>query len=47
VPKAELTFILLSNSDGANPHLDLGAGDVLKSPFARLFLAHCTPSGGD
>lgn len=32
------TLILLANSDGASAPFHLGAGDVLKSPFALAFL---------
>jgi len=38
VPAKELTFILLANSDGASAPFRLGAGDVLRSPFAGAFL---------
>ncbi len=38
VPAADATMILLANSDGASDTFDLGEGDVLGSPFARLFL---------
>ena len=34
----ESTLILLANSDGASAPFHLGAGDVLKSPFAPAFL---------
>ena len=35
----EATLILLANSDGASAAFHLGAGDVMKSPFAAAFLA--------
>jgi len=38
VPEEEVTLILLANSDGASAPFQLGAGDVLKSPFAVMFL---------
>ena len=38
VPDEELTFILLANSDGASAPFRLGAGNVLRSPFAATFL---------
>jgi CubicO group peptidase (beta-lactamase class C family) len=38
VPEEELTLLLLANSDGASAPFDLGAGDVLKSPFAVAFI---------
>ncbi len=38
VPEQNLTFILLANSDGASSPFNLGAGDVLNSPFASRFL---------
>jgi hypothetical protein len=38
VPEEELTLILLANSDGASAPFNLGAGDVLKSPFAVTFI---------
>jgi hypothetical protein len=38
VPDKEVTLILLANSDGASAPFDLGAGDVLTSPFAVAFL---------
>ena len=34
----DATLILLANSDGASARLGLGAGDVLKSPFASAFI---------
>jgi hypothetical protein len=38
LPRRAMTLILLANSDGlANP-LPLAAGDVLVSPFAKLFV---------
>jgi CubicO group peptidase (beta-lactamase class C family) len=38
VPEKGGTLILLANSDGASAPFDLGAGDVLRSPFAVAFL---------
>lgn len=38
VPDEMITFILLANSDGASSRFNLGAGDVLRSPFAVAFL---------
>jgi CubicO group peptidase (beta-lactamase class C family) len=38
VPEQELTLILLANSDGASAPFNLGAGDVLTSPFAVMFI---------
>ena len=38
VPEKEVTLILLANSDGASAPFNLGAGDVLRSPFAVAFL---------
>jgi len=38
VPEEEVTLILLANSDGASAPFRLGAGDVLRSPFAIAFL---------
>ena len=38
VPEGELTLILLANSDGASADFRLGAGNVLRSPFAVAFL---------
>jgi CubicO group peptidase (beta-lactamase class C family) len=35
----DATLILLANSDGASAHFGLGAGDVMKSPFASAFMA--------
>ena len=46
VPVADATMILLTNSDGASDTFDLGEGDVLGSPFARLFL-HWVTNGGE
>jgi len=46
VPAKELTFILLANSDGASAPFSLGAGNVLSSPFAVLFLNLFTDIGG-
>ncbi len=45
VPVADATMILLANSDGASDTFDLGEGDVLGSPFARLFLHWVTNDG--
>ena len=38
MPEEELTLLLLANSDGASAPFDLGAGNVLKSPFAVAFI---------
>ena len=38
VPAKEVTLILLANSDGASAPFRLGAGNVLRSPFAVAFL---------
>jgi CubicO group peptidase (beta-lactamase class C family) len=39
IPDRELTLVILANSDGLSRGLHLGDhGDVLRSPFARLFL---------
>ncbi|NNL75316.1 MAG: beta-lactamase family protein [Desulfobacterales bacterium] len=38
IPEKELTMILLANSDGASRGFNLGNGNVLNSPFARLFV---------
>jgi CubicO group peptidase (beta-lactamase class C family) len=38
----ELTLFLLANSDGASAPFDLGAGNVLKSPFAVTFINQFT-----
>lgn len=38
VPDEEVTLILLANSDGASAPFRLGAGNVLRSPFAVAFL---------
>ena len=38
VPEKELTLLLLANSDGASAPFNLGAGDVLTSPFAVTFI---------
>ena len=38
VPEKELTLILLANSDGASAPFGLGAGNVLRSSFAAVFL---------
>jgi len=34
----DATLILLANSDGASASFDLGAGDVMSSPFASAFI---------
>ena len=39
VPAANTTMILLANSDGASRGFGLGIGNVLQSPFARLFIS--------
>lgn len=36
----DATLILLANSDGASAPFGLGAGDVMKSPFASAFMAY-------
>ena len=38
VPERHLTLILLANSGGLGEAFPLGAGDVMVSPFARVFL---------
>jgi CubicO group peptidase (beta-lactamase class C family) len=39
IPEQQLTFVILANSDGLSNRFQLGDyGDVLRSPFARLFL---------
>lgn len=38
VPEKELTLIVLANSDGVSAPFGLGAGNVLRSPFAAVFL---------
>jgi CubicO group peptidase (beta-lactamase class C family) len=39
IPERQLTFVVLANSDALSQGLQLGDyGDVLRSPFARLFL---------
>ncbi len=38
-PERGLTLILLANSDGLARPFDLSAGDIMVSPFARLFLS--------
>ena len=38
VPERGLTFVLLANSDGLSRNTQLGAGNLLSSPVARLFL---------
>lgn len=35
----DATLILLANSEGASAPFDLGAGDVMRSPFASAFIA--------
>ena len=42
VPEDEVTLILLANSDGASAPFRLGAGNVLRSPFAVAFLNRFT-----
>jgi CubicO group peptidase (beta-lactamase class C family) len=39
VPQKDVTLILLANSDGASAPFRLGAGNVLRSPFAVVFLS--------
>jgi CubicO group peptidase (beta-lactamase class C family) len=39
VPQRQVTFVVLANSDGLSRPFALGGGDVLRSPFAREFLA--------
>lgn len=38
IPDRELTFVVLANSEGLSRGLQLDAGDLLRSPFAKLFL---------
>jgi CubicO group peptidase (beta-lactamase class C family) len=45
IPDRQLTMILLANSDGASRNFNLGKGDVLDSPFARLFIESFTDIG--
>ena len=42
IPEERLTFIMLANSDGASAPFRLGAGNVLESPFAVIFLNRFT-----
>jgi len=42
VPEEQKTLILLTNSGGASAEFNLGAGDVLNSPFATAFMHHLT-----
>jgi CubicO group peptidase (beta-lactamase class C family) len=42
LPECQLTMILLANSDGASKNFNLGKGDMLNSPFARLFIESFT-----
>ncbi len=42
VPQEDVTLILLANSDGASADFRLGAGNVLRSPFAVAFLSLVT-----
>ena len=37
-PRRGLTLILLANSQGLTRSLNLSAGDISVSPFARVFL---------
>jgi CubicO group peptidase (beta-lactamase class C family) len=39
LPRRQVTLVLLANSDGLAAGYGLAAGDVTKSPFARLFLS--------
>jgi CubicO group peptidase (beta-lactamase class C family) len=39
LPRRQVTLILLANSDGLSAGYSLSAGDVTRSPFARLFLS--------
>jgi CubicO group peptidase (beta-lactamase class C family) len=43
LPTRSLTMILLANSDGLVKPFALGSGDVLTSPFARVFLGLLGP----
>ena len=38
VPEKNVSFILFANSEGASADFHLGRGDVLRSPFAAVFL---------
>jgi len=42
LPQEDLTLILLANSDRASAGLDLGSGNVLRSPFATAFINRFT-----
>ena len=42
VPEEEVTLILLANSDDASASFNLGAGNVLTSPFAVTFISQFT-----
>lgn len=44
VPAQKLTFILLANASRTSEPFDLGAGNVLRSPFAQTFLDNFAPS---
>ena len=38
VPEQKITFVVLANSDMLSSPYPLGAGDLLKSPYAKVFL---------
>jgi CubicO group peptidase (beta-lactamase class C family) len=38
IPDRDVTFVLLANSEGLSRGLQLDEGDLLRSPFAKLFL---------
>jgi hypothetical protein len=38
VPRSNVTFILLANSDALSAPFRLGNGDVMQSPFANTFV---------
>jgi CubicO group peptidase (beta-lactamase class C family) len=44
VPAQKLTFILLANASRTSEPFDLGAGNVLRSPFAQTFLENFAPA---
>lgn len=39
IPRKNISMILLANSEGVSGPFDLGAGDILKCPFAVMFLS--------
>jgi len=47
VPEHNVTFLLLANTSQLSDSYELQDGDVMRSPYARLFVNHFVFENGD